>query len=82
MREVREERNSKHEHAVGHDGEAEEGGTAESALGVVEEAVDAGVRKARGNLLNEEEVRVEPAKVAENLVCRGGRPEVEGNKGL
>jgi len=78
---VRDERKSKHKHAVGDERQTEEGGTTESTLGVVEEAVDASVRETSGNLLNEEEVRVEPSKVAEDLVGRGSGPEVERDEG-
>jgi hypothetical protein len=41
--------------------QAEEGCAAHGPLGIVEESVNPGVREARGDLLNQEEVRVEPS---------------------
>lgn len=82
MAQMREHSQSKHELAVGDKSETEEGGTTKGTLGVVQEAVNASVREASRNLLDEEKVRVEPAKVAKDLVCGNGRPNVEGNEKL
>jgi hypothetical protein len=61
MAERAEDGESEDELASGDEGETKEGGAGHEPFGVVEEAVDASVGELRRELLEKEEVGVEPA---------------------
>lgn len=77
MAEVRNDGKNENQLGVGDQPHAEKGRSTHAALGVVQEAIDAGVGELRGNLLDEEKVGVEPAKVAQYFVARGSGPYVQ-----
>lgn len=60
----------------------EECSPSHTSFGIVEESVDTGVSELGGNLFDEEEIRIEPTKIAENFVARNGRPDMKRNEGL
>lgn len=62
--------------------ETEESSSAHTPFGVVEEPVDTSVSELGGDLFDEEEIRVEPTKVAKNFVTRNSRPNMKRNEGL
>lgn len=61
MAEVRDDRKRQYKLRVADEPEPEEGRSAHALLRVVQESVDARVRELRGDLLDEEEVGVQPA---------------------
>lgn len=61
MRERRDDGETEDESASADDGETEEGGSSHASFGVVEETVDPGVGELGGVVVEEKEVRVEPA---------------------
>lgn len=62
--------------------ETEERSSAHTPFRVIEESVDTSVSELGWDLFNEEEIRIEPTKVAKNFVTRNGRPNMKRNEGL
>lgn len=67
---------------VAHQPQTEECRPAHASFGVVEESVNSSISQLRRDLLDKEEIGVQPPKIAERFVAGGRGPDMQRNERL
>ena len=82
MTQMRDDSQSQNQFGVSYKPQSEKSCSAHAPFRVVKKSVDTSVCKLRRDLLDEEEIGVEPAKVAQDFITRCGSPDMKGYQRL